>query len=99
MLAYPLYGLLGVGIGSLLMASQPTAVLLPVAWFLLLETYVGGLARDLSRWLPGQLTAALANSGELAHLAPVWAGGLGLLGYGLLLLGTGTTRLARTDIT
>lgn len=98
-LAYPLYGLLGVGIGSLLMASQPTAVLLPVAWFLLLETYVGGLDRDLSPWLPGQLTAALANAGELAHLLPVWAGGLGLLGYGLLLLGTGTTRLARTDIT
>jgi ABC-2 type transport system permease protein len=98
-LAHPLYGLLGVGIGSLFMVSQPTAVLLPVAWFLLLESYVGDLARDLSPWLPGQLTAALANAGELAHLVPVWAGGLGLVGYCVLLLGTGSARLARTDIT
>ena len=71
------------------MASQPIAVLLPVAWFLLLESYAGALARDLSPWLPGQLTSALANTGDLAHLLPVWVGGLGLVGYGLLLLGLG----------
>jgi ABC-2 type transport system permease protein len=97
-LAYPLYGLLGVGIGALLMASQPIAVLLPVAWFLLLETYVAALAGNLSAWLPRQLTAAFANAGDLPHLLPVWAGGLGLLGYGLLLAGAGATRLARSDV-
>jgi ABC-2 type transport system permease protein len=97
-LAYPLYALLGVGIGALLMASQPIAVLLPVAWFLILETYAAVLAGNLSAWLPEQLTAALANAGDLPHLLPVWAGGLGLLGYGLLLAGTGATRLARSDV-
>jgi ABC-2 type transport system permease protein len=97
-LAYPLYGLLGIGIGALLMASQPIAVLLPVAWFLVLETYVAALAGSLSAWLPEQLTAALANAGDLPHLVPVWAGGLMLLGYGLLLGGAGAARLARSDV-
>jgi ABC-2 type transport system permease protein len=98
LLAYPLYGLLGVGIGSLIMASQPVAVLLPVAWFLVLESYVEALAHSLSAWLPGPLTAALANAGEVPHLLPVWAGGLGLLGYGLFLFGAGAGRLARRDV-
>ena len=98
LLAYPLYGLLGVGIGSLIMASQPVAVLLPVAWFLVLESYAGALAPRLSSWLPGQLTAAVANAGELPHLLPAWAGGLGLLGYGLFLLAAGAGRLARRDV-
>jgi len=97
-LAYPLYGLLGVGIGALLMASQPIAVLLGVAWFLILETYVADLAGNLSAWLPERLTAALANNGEVPHLVPVWAGGLGLLGYGLLMAGAGARRLARSDV-
>jgi ABC-2 type transport system permease protein len=97
-LAYPLYALLGVGIGALLMASQPIAVLLPVAWFLVLETYAAVLAGNLSAWLPERLTAALANDGELPHLVPLWAGGLGLLGYGLLVGGAGARRLARSDV-
>jgi hypothetical protein len=97
-LAYPLYGLLGVGIGALLMASQPIAVLLPVAWFLVLETYVAVFAGERSAWLPQQLTAALANAGDLPHLLPVGIGGLGLLGYGLVLAGAGAIRLARMDV-
>jgi ABC-2 type transport system permease protein len=97
-LAYPLYGLLGVGIGALLMASQPIAVLLPVAWFLVLETYVSAFAGNRSAWLPQQLTAALANAGDLPHLLPIWIGGLGLLGYGLLLVGAGAIRLTRIDV-
>jgi hypothetical protein len=98
LIGYPLWALLGVGIGSLLMASQPVAVLLPVAWFLVLESYAGSLARTLSPWLPDQLTSALANAGDLANLLPVWVGGLGLAGYGVLLLGLGATRLALNDV-
>ncbi len=98
LLAYPLYGLLGVGIGALLMAFQPIAVLLPLAWFLVLENLLGAFARDLWRWLPGQLTAALANSGELPDALPIWVGALGLAGYGLVLVAIGATRLARDDI-
>lgn len=96
--AYPLYGLLGVGIGTLLSASPPIAVLLPVAWFLLLEEYAGALAGRVSPWLPGHLTSALGNSGEVPDLVAVWAGGLGLLGYGLFLLAAGTTRIVRADV-
>jgi hypothetical protein len=97
-LGYPLWALLGAGIGALLMAFQPVAVLLPVAWFLFLESYAGALARDLSPWLPGQLTSALANNGDLANLLPVWVGGLGLVGYGLLTLSLGATRLTLSDV-
>jgi ABC-2 type transport system permease protein len=42
LLAYPLYGLIGLGIGALVI-YQPVAVLLPVAWVVYLE----GLALDL----------------------------------------------------
>ena len=98
LLAYPLYGLLGAGIGAVLMDTQPIAVLLPTAWFLLLEAYVSTLAPGLSRWLPGPLTAALANAGDLPNLVPVGAGALGLLGYGLLVAGAGTARLTSTDV-
>jgi ABC-2 type transport system permease protein len=93
-----LYGLLGVGIGALLWRSPPVAVLLPVAWLLLLESYLGAFAPVIGRWLPGQLTSALANSGELPGLVGVWAGGVGLLGYGLVLLAAGTRWLVRSDV-
>jgi hypothetical protein len=36
LLAYPLYALLGVGLGALLL-SQPVAVVLPLLWTALLE--------------------------------------------------------------
>jgi hypothetical protein len=98
LLGYPLWALLGVGIGSLLMAYQPIAVLLPVAWFLVLESNVGALARGLSPWLPRRLASALANDGDLAGLLPVWVGGVVLAGYGVLLLSLGARRLARGDV-
>jgi hypothetical protein len=98
LLGYPLWALLGAGIGSLLMAYQPIAVLLPVAWFLVLESNVGALVQSLAPWLPGRLASALANDGDLAGLLPVWAGGAVLAGYGVLLLGLGARRLARGDV-
>lgn len=98
LLAYPLYALLGVAVGTLLCEWQPIAVLLPVAWFLLLEDYLGALAHEAARWLPGRLASALANAGQIPDLVPVWAGGLGLLGYGLLVLGAGALRFDRTDV-
>jgi hypothetical protein len=98
LVGYPLYGLLGVGIGALLWRSQPMAVLLPVAWLLLLESYLGAFAPGVGRWLPGQLTSALANAGEVPDLVGVWAGGVVLLGYGLVLLAAGARWLVHSDV-
>jgi ABC-2 type transport system permease protein len=98
-LAYPLYGLLGVGLGALLI-YQPVAVVLPLAWVLFVEGLVSDLLpHEFSAWSLKGVTAALANAGDYTDVLPVAAGGLVLLGYAALLLLAGTARVVRRDIT
>ncbi len=98
-LAYPLYGLLGVGIGALVI-DQAAAVASPLTWLLLLESlFVGSLLPHLVPWTLTGATAALANAGDVPRILPVWAGGALLLGYGLLLTAAGTSRVVHRDIT
>lgn len=100
LLAYPAYGLLGVGVGALLLRSQAAAVLVPVAWLLVLESLVvGSLDRRLLPWSLTGATAALANAGDLPGVLPIWGGALLLAGFALLVLLAGVARVARTDIT
>jgi ABC-2 type transport system permease protein len=99
LLAYPLYGLAGVGIGALLM-YQPVAVLLPLAWAFVVENLVLRLLPPSApRWSLGGASAALANAGDFPAVLPMAVGGIVLLSYALLLLGFGALRLARRDIT
>jgi ABC-2 type transport system permease protein len=85
-LCYPLFGVLGAGVGALLHRSQPLALLLPVAWLLVLEELVSGLLpRPVRPWTMSGLIAALTNDPLAVPPAPVWLGGLGLCGYALLL--------------
>jgi ABC-2 type transport system permease protein len=99
LLAYPIYGLLGVGIGALLI-YQPVAVLLPLVWVLYLEDYALHFAPRASQpWSVGNLTAALANAGDVRDVLTVLGGGMVLLGYAVLLFSVGTARVARRDIT
>jgi len=99
LLAYPLYGLIGVAAGALIV-HQPVAVLLPLAWVLYLESFTLRLAPEsvypLS--LTG-VTAALAHSGTLPDVLPVAVGGTVLAAYALLLFWAGAMRLAHRDIT
>jgi ABC-2 type transport system permease protein len=98
-LVYPLYGLLGVGVGALLI-YQPVSVVLPLAWLLFVEDLVLHLLpHGLAPWSLRGVTAALANAGDLTAVLPVPAGGGALLGYALLMLSLGTARVARRDIT
>jgi ABC-2 type transport system permease protein len=97
-LAYPLYGVLGVGIGALLI-HQPIAVVLPLAWLLLELGLADSLPQTVRPWSPSAVTAALANAGNVEAVLPVLAGGLALLGYAALLLSLGATRILRRDIT
>jgi ABC-2 type transport system permease protein len=99
LLAYPLYGLLGVGLAALL-PNQTIAVVVPLAWFLFLENLiVQHLVPRLAPWSLTGLTAALANAGDVAGVLPVWAGGALLLVDGLLLAWLGIGRTVRSDIT
>jgi hypothetical protein len=94
-----LYGLIGVAAGALI-GYQPVAVLLPVAWALVLEDLALHMAPAWTvSWSLGGVTAALANAGDVTGVLPMATGGAALLAYTLLLLALGAVRLARRDIT
>jgi ABC-2 type transport system permease protein len=99
LLAYPVYGLLGVGIGALVI-YQPAAVLLPLAWVLFLEDLVFHLVpRTWQPWSLSNVTSALANAGHVRDLLPVLGGAAALLTYAVLFLGIGVARVVHRDIT
>jgi ABC-2 type transport system permease protein len=98
LLAYPIYGALGVGIGALLI-YQPVAVVLPLAWLLVEHGLADNLPRPVRPWSLSAVTSALANAGNVEAVLPVLAGGLALLGYAALLLSLGAARVLRRDIT
>ena len=99
LLAYPLYGLISVAAGALIV-FQPVAVLLPLAWVLYLEDFVLRLAPyAVTPWTLNGVTAALAHAADVADLLPMAVGGGAVLAYGLLLFALGAARLAYRDIT
>lgn len=97
-LVYPLYALLGVGIGALFI-YQPLAVVLPLAWLLRVEDLVlHELPHAAHRWSLVNVTAALSYASDEVVL-PLLVGGPALLGYALLLFSLGSVRVVRRDIT
>jgi ABC-2 type transport system permease protein len=99
LLAYPLYGLIGVGIGALVI-YQPVAVLLPLAWVVYLENLaLHLLPRPIAPWSVGGALAAFSNAGDVTNVLPMAVGGVLLVGYALALLSLGTVRIVRRDIT
>ena len=98
-LTFPMYALLGVGIGALLHVNQPLAVVLPAIWLAGLEGLVlAALPQPVLAWSIAGATAGLQNSGTVAMVLPVWLGAVTLLAYGLILVGAGTLRVVRADI-
>jgi ABC-2 type transport system permease protein len=98
MLVGACWALLGVGVGTVV-RNQTVAVLVPLAWFLLIETMMPAYGLDaLMPWLPGGATTALAG-GRLAGALPAWAALVALLAYALTLLVVGGRAIARRDIT
>jgi hypothetical protein len=98
MLVAACWALLGVGVGAAV-RNQTVAVLVPLVWFLLIETLIPayGLAM-LVPWSPGGATIALTG-GRFAGVLPAWAALLLLVGYALALLIPGGRIIARRDIT
>jgi hypothetical protein len=106
LLVFALFGILGVGIGSLL-TNQVAAIVAALGWFVILENILIGLVHGAFRWVPTGAAAAAANltrgQGQgSATTFPVfnqWQGTLLMLGYGLLFAAVGSYFLTRRDIT
>lgn len=92
------WGWFGVAVG-LLVPNQTAALVVPLAWFLVVEPLVGAFGlRALVPWLPGTLPGAVAGS-SAPGTPPAWAAVAALVGYGLLLTVPGARRLSLRDVT
>jgi ABC-2 type transport system permease protein len=99
LLTYPLYALIGLGIGALLARNQPLAVLLPVLWLAWLESFaLSAFGHRLALWSIGGTSAAMQKAGNLPQVLPIWLGAGVLLGYALIILIRGAVRVFRADI-
>lgn len=93
------WAMLGVGVGAVV-RNQTVAVVVPLAWFGVVETLVPAnpALLWLQPWLPGALTGAVGGSQSPGAL-PGWAALLVFLAYVLVLLVAGTLRTRRLDVT
>jgi ABC-2 type transport system permease protein len=96
--AATLSGLLGVAVAALV-RNQVAAVVGTLLWLLVIEGILPAVLRapTLPRWLPGGAAAALTDPG--GRYLSMWAGGLLLAGYGLILAAIGSRLTLRRDIT
>jgi ABC-type transport system involved in multi-copper enzyme maturation permease subunit len=107
-----LFGLFGLGFGTLV-KNQVTGILLTIGGTFILEPLLVLLARgvfhyDLN-WLPSEAAASLAgslarggfggNHDATTRYLVWWAGGLIMLGWGLIPLGLGYFTTVRRDVT
>ena len=90
------YATLGSALGVLLRASVP-AVAIGFGWLFLVETIIAATVDGSSRWLPGQLLAAIASDGT-----PEVALGTALVGAAAYLVvgaAAAATSFVRRDVT
>lgn len=98
-LTFPVYAMLGAGIGALLHVNQPLAVLVPAIWLIGLEGLVlSTLPQPARAWSIEGATAGLQNSGTMPMVLPFWLAALALVAYGLIVLSAGGLRVIRADI-
>lgn len=102
--AVGLWALIGMGIGTLI-RNQVAAIMVGVFVTFLLEPLVSlGLdALELgavARWLPTNASSALTSPSETTlELLDWWAGGLAMVGYGVLFAALGVLLSIRRDVT
>jgi ABC-2 type transport system permease protein len=98
-LTYPLYALIGIGIGALITRNQPLAVVLPVLWLGWLEAFaLSSIGHGFPLWSIGGTAAALQNAGNVPGVLPIWLGAFVLLAYSLTIVIMGAIRVRYTDI-
>jgi ABC-type transport system involved in multi-copper enzyme maturation permease subunit len=101
-LVFALFGILGVGIGSLL-TNQVAAITVSLGWFVILEGILVSLVHGAAKWVPTGAATAAANltrgQGSDFGLFNWWQGALLMLAYGLIFAVVGSVILTRRDIT
>lgn len=102
-LAIAIWTVVGIGVGTLI-RSQVVAIVLALLFTFLIEPLVSLAAAaagldEVARWLPGNASSALMAPGDtMLDYLDWWAGGLVLLGYGLVLAGLGVLLSVRRDV-
>jgi ABC-2 type transport system permease protein len=92
------WALLGVAVGAAV-RNQTLAVILPLAWLLVIETLIPAYGMTwLLPWLPGGATTALSG-GRFPGALPAWAALLVLMAYVVTLLVPGVRAITRRDVT
>jgi hypothetical protein len=99
-----IYAIVGLGIGCLI-RNQIAAVIASLVYLLVIESIIGGLATlwawlgDIYKYLPGAASSAVTQVDvhKTTLLAP-WAGGLVLLGWGVLFALLGWVEARSRDI-
>ncbi|MGH3738734.1 MAG: ABC transporter permease [Micromonosporaceae bacterium] len=109
LLAYVLWAILGIGLGTLI-RSQLATVIVAIAMYVLTGTIGLGILFALSQWtgqtwlvdlavlLPSTASDLMVTGVTLVDLPPRWVGGLVLVAYGVLAGAAGTMITQRRDI-
>ena len=96
---FALYGLVGLGVGSIIRATAG-AITLVVVWPLIVESIINSILPKIGKWLPfnagSQLVSTDATINRSEALTPR-AGGLVFLIFALVLLAVGTALVSRRD--
>jgi hypothetical protein len=98
-LSFAIYGMMGVGVGTLI-HNQVAAIIVALVWMQLVEGLLVELLPAVGKWLPGGAAASLAGySTSKGDLLPMWAGGLLMAAYALALAVIGTRLTMERDVT
>ena len=98
-LLFALYGLVGLGFGSIIRATAGAITLL-VVWPVIVEPIVGGIFPKVGRWLPflaGERLTSTTSSVDVTDALSPRAGGLVLVAFALVVLVIGTVLVMRRD--
>jgi ABC-type transport system involved in multi-copper enzyme maturation permease subunit len=95
--ATTIYATVGVGVGSLI-RNQTAAVVIALAWVLVVDTLLVSFAHEIGKWTPDGASTALANRAASAGLLPMWGGALLLVAYAVAFATTGARLTIRRDV-
>ncbi|MGH9103696.1 MAG: hypothetical protein ACRDYD_12050 [Acidimicrobiales bacterium] len=97
LLSTVLYCLMGVALGALV-KNQVAAVLIGLAWLLVVQAALAGLVHGALRWTTGGAAEALLRSAPASlQILPPWGAALVLLGYAVALAVAGTAAVLLRD--
>jgi ABC-2 type transport system permease protein len=98
-LALVIYALIGVGLGALL-RNQVGAIVGALVYLFVVEQVIRSIPATSGayKWMPGGGLEAMTATFEGPDLLGAWAGGLLLVGYGLLAALLGTLLAVRRDV-